>query len=266
MANIILYKANALAAAGVILKNGTGGGAPALSQNADWPMSNLLLQDRYSVWRSVGDGVAPVSIDFDLGSSQTIVDLLITNRRFYGLMASDTALEVYYDNVYPPTTWLDDTTFNAQLNDSRFVIGAASGRYWRFDIYPPPGVGQALSCKLWIGRSADKVTLTHDWSLETRFANQRLRDELRTPSGLLYSFEPAISIASNVREASLVLRTASQSDWDTLRDTLSGLDSRFLISDSTGLVWETSLPGGKIAATRRFNGLYEIELELEQHP
>lgn len=265
MANIVIYKANALCSAGVTLKNGTGGGAPAINEHPDWPMRNLLLQDRYSAWRSNGD-TAAAEIDFDLGSAQTITDLLLTNMRFYGAGSFGPQLDVFYDNSYPPTTWLDDTTFDAPLNDNRFIIGAVSARYWRFVVQVPAIPGQAVSMKLWIGRSTDKVTITHDWSWSSRFANRRLREEQRSPSGLLYTFEPAISLASNVREAELVLETASAAEWDTLRDTLSGVDSRFLILDSLGLLWETSLPGGRIAARRRFNGLYEITLALEQHP
>lgn len=52
MANALIYTRNAIANAGVSLKNGTGGGAPALEQNADWPMSHLLIADRETYWRT----------------------------------------------------------------------------------------------------------------------------------------------------------------------------------------------------------------------
>lgn len=263
MANIQIFKTNVLATPGVVLKNGTGGAAPALDEDPDWPMRNLLLQDRYSAWRSKTNN-AIVSVDFDLGSAQTIIDFFVTNYRFYGVTAFSGGVDLYSGSSYPPGDFID--SFSILANDNRFVMPSTSARYWRMDVATPVPAGGAVSCKLWLGRAADRLIITHDWSYETRLANRRLREELRTPSGLLYAFEPAISIASNVREADLVLKTATLTEWNSLRDALSGADSRFLITDPTGALFETSLPGGRIAATRNFYGAYEIALRLEAHP
>lgn len=271
MANIVIYKANAIAAPGVILKNGTGGGAPALNQHPDWPMRNLLLQDRYSYWRDVGDGNEPILIDFDLGSSQTISALAATIFRHYGTANNDkpgSAFSVLYGASYPPTNYLDESDFdfyNIVNNDNVYAATPTAARYWRFEVMPNVNNGESISCKFWLIKTSDILTITHDWDKTSSIANRRLREELRTPSGLLYTFAPALLVASDVTEADFLLPTATQTEWDTFRG-LADLQSRFLISDPNGKIWETSLNEGKISAQRTFYGAYDLALRLEQHP
>ena len=76
MANIRFFRNSqneALTENGATLKNGSGGGAPAEASDSAYPMSNALLADRYSPWRTNNTPAGtPVNLDVDLGGTLSI--------------------------------------------------------------------------------------------------------------------------------------------------------------------------------------------------
>ena len=267
---ILIFKQNVLANGVTVLKNLSGGGS-GVSEDADWPMANLTLRDRYSYWRTQ-DGLAAgtFNVDFDLGSSQLVRYLCLTNMRFYGYTppaVGDAAALIYYDNggTYPPAGWtFTGFALGGNLNDNVAQIDTTL-RFLRFE-FTMPGPPMALSFKLWAMGSADVVELSHAWSLETELTNRRIKQTSRSPAGLLFEFEPAQAHASDLAGGTFVLSTASLSEWQTLRDALSGVDSRFIVVDTdSSVIFETALPDGKIEATRIFPGLHSMSLALEAH-
>lgn len=263
MANIIFFKKNLLTAPTTLLLNGTGGGTPPLDQDPDWPMANLLLDDRYSFWKSSGDGSGLVTIDFDIGSSKLIGRVLGTMLRGYGGAIPSFSVDVYVDTVYPPTNLVDSPVWS--LNNNQTLIGT-TGRYLRFDVYVPAVVGQSLSLNLWaINDAESRMQFTHDVGLDSSLGQRWLREELRTPSGLLYLFEPAQEIGSAVREIQLVWNGATKTEWDQMK-TLADLQSRFIYSDPNGIIQETTLADGRIEAVRRYNDAYDLDITLIEHP
>jgi hypothetical protein len=270
MANITIFKKNAIADGVTVLKNLTGGGS-GLSEDPDWPMALLRIPDRYSYWKTPDDLAAGTfDVDFDLGSSQLVSYVCLTNYRFYGTtLGSGLAVaEVFYagGSTYPPAAWTQDGLYLSADENDNYLLFNTTCRYLRFE-FTMPGPPYAVSFKLWAVKSADLLTLPHDWSLETELTNRRIKDVARSPSGLLFEFEPALSHASDVPGGRLVLSTASLSEWETLRDALSAIESRFIILDTaSSRIYETALPGGRIEAARTFAGLYSLSLELEAHP
>ena len=70
MANTRIGIYNFLTVEAALLKNGTGGGAPALIETAPYVMSNLLNGDRSSLWKtSVLSSASTYNVDFDMGAS-----------------------------------------------------------------------------------------------------------------------------------------------------------------------------------------------------
>lgn len=270
MANIAFYHTNLLTTA--TLKNGTSG-APPLNQDNDMPMSNLLLHDRNSVYKTNGDGTV-VDIDFDLGTSIAVTDVFMLAYRHNGDdpgVGDPIGCDVYYSagSSYPPTWTLLISTNNAGLNDRRFSTSGATGRFWRFSV-PQPTAPQAPQFKFWLGSASGKITMTHDWGHESAQDIARLKLDTRTSSGLFYTYDVGELNASEVRGADLILSGASQAEWDALRS-LASLGSRVITSEpSSALIWETTLNDGLISARKRFGwggtGTYDIELRLEQHP
>lgn len=267
MANIAIFKRNALSDGVTVLKNLTGGGS-GISEDADWPMVNLTNPDRYSYWKSA-DGLAAgiFNVDFDLGSSQLISYLCLTDFRYYNSIAfTDAAPVVYYSNggSYPPT-WTLFGTLDASANDNYLEFGITC-RFIRFE-FNMGGPPFSISLNLWAVKSSELMTLSHDWGLETELTNRRTKDTKRSPSGLLFEFEPQQAHASDIAGGRLVLSTALLSEWQLLRDGLSAVDSRFIVLDAGEFrIYETTLPAGRISASRRFANLYSLELKLEAHP
>lgn len=267
MANINIFKANALTAAE--LKNLSGGGS-GLSEDVDWPMGNLLSPDRYSYWRTPGDlASGTFDVDFDLGSSQLISYLCLTNYRFYVSAAnllSDP--EIFYDNgsTYPPAAWTQDGLFLPASENDNYLAFNITCRFIRFE-FQMPGPPYSISMKLWAVKSTDVLTLAHDWGINSQLSTRRIKNVTRSPSGLLFDFEPALSLASDVPGARLRLDAATLTEWQTLRDALSTVDSRFIVLDTaSGRIYETALPDGAIGADRAFAGNHRMQLELEAHP
>lgn len=59
---------------GVVLKNGTGGGAPALDQDASglYLMANAIQDDRESFWLTSSSPASPINLDIGLGTQRSV--------------------------------------------------------------------------------------------------------------------------------------------------------------------------------------------------
>src|SRR4051812_43769928 len=74
MGNIKFGTLNLLTQAATLLKNGTGGGAPALIETAPYTMAQLLNGDRYSFWKSsiLTGPSTEYDVDFRLPATSSI--------------------------------------------------------------------------------------------------------------------------------------------------------------------------------------------------
>lgn len=266
MANVKFLVRNAIAQAGVVLMNGTGGGAPALDEDADWPMSHLLSPDRETYWRTSPVPPEPIQVDFDLGSAQSIVASGIAKLRLFSAnLVEGGPYVLYYDNVYPPT---NDAGVGGSMtmNNNFDEFGAISARYWRFEIYS--GGGFPFGCKLWLVKSADKIDLGKNWYVGTDESAERLREVVTSPAGLSFAFEPGQNRGSTIRSGRFVLRQQLPAIRDSLRDQLTTIDTRFVALLGDGTAIETALPEGNFPWSRAFGSpeSFDFEIPLQEHP
>jgi hypothetical protein len=125
-----------------VLKNGTGGGAPARDEVSPYVMENAMKLDRLILWRqSSGDVLA---VDFDLGANRTIgVAALLGHRPVGSTGLGISSCVVMYATAatgYPPGgggSWTNVATltpFSDRDSGVIFAGGNVSARYWRFDL------------------------------------------------------------------------------------------------------------------------------------
>lgn len=87
--------ANYILSTGVVLKNGTGGGAPALQEDAAYPMSNLLKVDRYSVWATGPTAPNPMLVHIDLGQDRALTFFAVLGMRQAASLAGNTISSIF---------------------------------------------------------------------------------------------------------------------------------------------------------------------------
>lgn len=141
MSNTRFAFTNLIEASGVVLKNGTGGGAPARDEVTGYEMENAMRPDRWSLWKLSGG--ASLAVDFDLtgGASNKSIGMagLLGHRPTTSAGLGITSCDVYgATNAagYAPGPWTPLGTINmaGAPRDGWISWVAASYRYVRFDI------------------------------------------------------------------------------------------------------------------------------------
>jgi hypothetical protein len=271
MSDLIFWTKNQLWESGVVLKNGTGGGAPALVEDADWPMSNLLKKGRYLYWKADMGSLVPVH--FDLGASKTLRAAALVMNRGYSTDPFDpfygdiTTCNVYYDNgsTYPPAGWTSIGNLTPVGNNTilDFLSGIA-GRFWRFDVSASI---VPSSCKLWLIPDANRVALGNEYSPETTDRERKLKLSSRTMAGLPEYYDPVDNFRvlphSRYLRPDLVWRQVPEADRAII-EALGALDYPFLCNYPDGSVREFALEGGVVKWTKVFGppALFNVETSM----
>lgn len=133
------------------LKNGTGGGAPALDEVSGYPMTNALQWDRYTLWKQSSG--ADMNFDIDLGGSYTVQAFAVLGQRSVPASSTVTGVEVFTQTgTYTPGgTWTSRGTITVgALRDAGLILAnsVASVRSVRFafDV-----TGTFTLGRLWVG-------------------------------------------------------------------------------------------------------------------
>lgn len=143
MSNTRFGKTNRIDATACTLKNGTGGGAPALDEVAGYPMTNLEVTDRYTLWKQSSG--ASMQLDYDLTGAASNIAIttaaLLGHRPTTASGAGITSVAVHgvpNASGYPPGAgWgaaLGTISMAGPARDGGIVFGSTSIRYLRFDI------------------------------------------------------------------------------------------------------------------------------------
>ena len=219
-----------------VIKNGSGGGAPALDETTGFPMSNLLIPDRYTPWKSLSPpATSPLQIDVDLLSSQAVeVAALLGFRPTPGPAG---AVTVYSASAYPGGPWTPRGTTpsltggagNYQTNFASF-----SARYWRFEIASI--VGQIRVGQLWLGQLVDLGILYAPGSSRHL---RRLRTTYRTATGLPVIVDDGL----NYREFSLSFPARTKAQRQQIESVASAPGS-ILYLDHDDLAYQVFAPNG----------------------
>lgn len=174
---------NLLEASGAVLKNGTGGGAPALDEVAGYPMTNALTRDRYTVWQqSSGAGM---DVDIYLGGSKNFTVFGFQNHRPTAAAGVGiTTIDLYYQTgAYSPGgVWTAIATISglAALRDMALVFAQKTGNSIRASLT----VADAFTLgRFWLG-VVDKDLGTIYMPGRRRTLQQSVADD-RAPGGVL---------------------------------------------------------------------------------
>ena len=131
--------ANVVIAVPATIKNGTGGGAPPLVQDAAYPMSNLLLVDRYTVWATGAAAPSPHLVHLDLGFAYDISFVGLLGIRYPNPGSGPSLVEIGSRTTYSVTQ--GDYTIRSTQDlaghpvDPCAAIATVAARYWQLAIY-----------------------------------------------------------------------------------------------------------------------------------
>lgn len=260
MANIKFFYNNLLTGSLATLKNGTGGGAPALSEDADFPMSNLRSPDRYSVWVTGATPPDPMQVDFSV--------LAATTLKAFGVARHDTdwvdgPVEVYYStSAYLPGGWSLGPTFTPLAGRTNMLVEStiASVRSLRFSMsahtLTSAMLGNFLAYK-------DSYDLGHEGAAGSVDVVRKWRSRSATISGL-----PVINkIGVDRRQIVLSLPTVTSATRAILQ-ALIALDDPFTIQIPNGEHVHVTFAEDQLDRERLFAAaeLSSFRLVLEELP
>jgi len=160
------------------VRNGSGGTSPAVDEDANWPMKNLVIKPRDTFWRSSASPASPLDVDFALNLSNTSTRWAgVAKHRGYGA-GGITQIEVFTSgSTYPPGappafTSRGTMSMTTADNDKLFDFGTSvTVRSVRFRI---TNSGQ-FSCKLHLYKLADIILYPHAGSAGDRESLRRIR-------------------------------------------------------------------------------------------
>lgn len=259
MANTRLGLVNWITSAGAVLKNGTGGGAPALNEQAPYTMSKLLTWDRYLYWKSA-TMASPTAydVDIDLGASRA-VDLLAING-YKTASGVGIAVDFYYQTgAYNAAgTWTYLATLAAGIRDVGVQITPVTARSMRMRVIPNSG---STVCRVGNFFAGQLVDLGGRHSPGGLYAPVRNRIELGTPGGVTFLSDTGDPGA----DLTLPWESASDAQRATLL-ALHDLTGSFIMLDGDGACFEVYVVNGRIGAERQFIGRSDMSVELRRLP
>lgn len=242
------------------LKNGTGGGAPALDQVSPYTMANAQTADRRTPWQS-SSGAASFDYDLDLGASRTISVAALLGLRMVTSESSGT-LEVSYTSSYPggPWTSIGTQTWASGARDVGIVLSnTAAGRYWRFTITPDTTQNIVVG-RVWLGNytNYDLGGMHSPGGISSPFQN-RIEQALEDGSVNINT------LGFPGRDFTLPFNTASE----TLRDQLTAVaatSGTVVYIDPEDDVYEVYVRQGRAQVARSGNALFAATLEMARLP
>jgi hypothetical protein len=251
-----------------VLKNGTGGGAPADDEVAGWPMENALAKDRTFIWQQ-SSGAGTIEYDFDLtGAGSNVTVGLLASLGHYGTPSTAigiaSILTRYSTNAngYPPvaaSSWTSFTggglTLGLGVRDAAAVIAVpVACRYIRYEITATTAF--ALG-RVFVGGVADL-----DWGFIS--SPGRLR-ELVKP--ILANEVGANPTKTRVGDNHYVLHIPINEDTISVIQNLRIValkDQPFLMIDFDGTVTEAVVDDDRMRETLLFDvsELYDADIRI----
>lgn len=256
MSTLRFYRTNLLTQSFAVLKNGTGGGAPALEEHADFPMTNLLVGDRYSYWKSAG--TAGFDVDFDLGSTKAIKALGVTAL---DPLQTVGAVEIFTagGSTYPPT-WTSQGTISPLSSVDSFIAANLIHRFVRFEF---TSLSAAIRAKLWAAQSVSDVG--HGGS--PGFTEERRKARIRAiaPGG-----QPVVTVLGPDRTVFSIPLNVVPSAVQSILSTLVAESGSFILGTVDDRWFEVIVAEDRLAWSTLFDGgsapLYDAVAVFENLP
>lgn len=259
---------NTILIPGATLMNGTGGGAPALQQDAAYPMSNLLNPSRSSVWATGASPPSPFYVHITINSQNVIGWGFLGMRGATGPGFIDfgyrTAAQGY--SIDPAQYTALSTLGGTGPIDKYFAFTSQSMRHLQFTVRFSPAAGFALG-KFVVARSKD------DWFLDTPG-----KGSIYSPGSSRVIEVPQVRVRSQAGEQHVtVLSRSAYRRFSFIFNNVAESTKTFLetfaqeTNPSTyvavdGTVYEVlPVPGG-ITATQVWIGRWDCTVEMESLP
>jgi len=255
-------------AIGATILNGTGGSAPPLDEVSPYTMAQALTADRYTPWMATnpfGSG-SPFSFDLDLGANRTIDAAAFLGYRPATTAGNSVLTVTVYSATsavgYPPVSggsWTSRGTISvsgAAWRDIGSAITSSNSRYFRFEMLNG-GVGWSLG-KLFLGQLTDLGAIHSPGGLFSPFRN---RLETPQPGGAIVLQD----LGDPSADFTLPFRTIQTSLRDTLAN-LQGQASTFLLVDAEDRFFEVFIVNGRVAVTRQYTSIFDVDMQLKAMP
>ena len=242
------------------IKNGSGGGAPALDETSPFLMTRTQNGDRYSLWKTSSAGPS-FYYDIDLGSAKSID--VAAWLGFSTIPANDIlTVLVQYASSYYPGAWTNFATAGpivGQRDIGLVVASPVSARYWRFKVT----VGTATG--ITVGRMLLGSTVTYDLGgihspggVENHFQNrleQVMEDGSMNLNALGFSGADFAFPFNKVP-------TATRSKMRTI----AAEEGSVVVVNADDEVYEVVITRGMASVGRHTSNLFDVGLEAKRLP
>lgn len=244
------------------LKNGTGGGAPALEETSPYTMTMAQNAQRYAFWKTGASPSYPVDADFDLGSAQACTGAFGLNIAGVDSSSFLTQIQVFSASAYGPGPWTTrgTMTLGSTIRDGGVAFSTVTARYWRFEL---SGVGQVSIGRLALGSLTD-LSVIHSPGGQDSPRGARLIQSV--PGGEMFVTDLSERLG---REIVLPYRGIT----DTLKaslETIATTSGTVILYDARDMAYECVVPERSLSVTRQFNNgsqnVYDCELRLLRLP
>lgn len=263
-----IYTENAICRPGTVLMNGTGGSAPALDENPDWPTRYTRISDPSMAWRAQSGGLGPAGgtyqFDYDFGSAVNIGAAGFCLLRCHPptIIPATLAIQAYRGSSYPPGTSVS-LNLNAASGNSLKEFTPASSRYWRVEIQAIDidGAPIEISGNPWLVEAANIIVLD-DPSPGTRLVSERIVSRMLTPARSLFSYEPAGQVRGAQGKVLSIEYPCDITEVTVMKTTLANKSDRYLVQDYEGNFLDGTPADGTFAWRRVFQTANATTLEV----
>lgn len=254
-----------------VVLNGSGGGAPALEENADFPMANLLVRDRYVSWMT---GAAPpndVYVDFDLTGgppiNKTVNALAICGFRGTALFPNSCFIQYALTAGGYPPTWIGFSPGSISLSlatDSAVILTTPTlCRYVRF--WFPNTFGNPFSVgRLMVASTVEDLGFAYSLGAVDTETTQQIRNRAVDGTPVVTRF------GKRRRRLSLPYNSIIYGSTGAKLRALARLERPFVMVNPFGETMEVDLADGTVPFVHRFGtatqDIFDVQLELEQLP
>ena len=252
--------ARSIVAGGSVLQNGSGGGAPAVVQDANFPMSNVMQDDQYVLWNTGAAPGTPVQVDITLLAATSLSAASVHALRA-AAGASVTSLKVYMQTgAYTPGgTWTLRGTVYSPGRHAGVVFAATSVDSIRYEF---ACTGQFQTGKFYAG---DPFTLGGGtYAGNQGLENSPVRNAVvySFPSGSIFSF----NLGDTGRDVSIEFSELPAADADLL-DGLASLVRPFIYVDPRARFYNVLLANKTVPIKMQSpNPLYSASVALTVYP
>ena len=242
-----------------VLKNGTGGGAPARDEVSPYLMENALQHDRRVLWQQSSGNA--MQVDLDLGANRNIAIAGLHGHRPLGPTGIGiSSCVVQYATAaggYPPAGWTTVGTMAFVPRDAISLFNQVSGRYWRFDL---DGVFDAFTLgKLLLG------VVNQDLGLNP----SRQTERIRVPNVVdrTAGEDPIVTLTGDVRRLfTLHFRNITSTVLSKILVAAVPGQS-FILIDRNDSPWEVIVADAEVEYELTFDSgapLYDCDMHVEQ--